>query len=459
MALNASQPPPPNFVLILTDDQDAASIQYMPNVLALAATGTRFDQAYASYALCCPSRATILSGRYAHNHAIYTNILPYGGFEKVRSNGFEADTIAIRLQAAGYRTGIIGKYFNDYMPSDASYVGPGWNVWRVKTGQEDQTSDPAYNYVLGENGTAVQYGAGSANYLDDVLKGKAVSFINSSTGPFFLYVGFHNPHDPATPASRHATMFPGLKAPRPPSFNEADVSDKPAAIKSLPLLTAAQQAQIDAIYRKRIQSLQAIDEAVAAIKAALIAKGVYQNTYIIFTGDHGYHLGSHRLLKGKNTHYEEDIKIPLIITGPNVEPQISSLLAGNVDIAPTIADLGGALFADMDGRSLRPLLEGGSPQWRTYYLLESSTPLKGTGTGSIVSAGLRTVQHRYVEYYYNGEKELYDSIADPYELLNLIPPKPKIGQQPPLPSMAIALGAKLAMMKNCVGQGCRDAEE
>jgi N-acetylglucosamine-6-sulfatase len=462
----------PNIVFILTDDQDLLlrSMDFMPQTRALIAQkGMTFQQDFVPLSLCCPSRSTILTGLYPHNHKIYNNRAPGGGFAKFQDLGLEATTIATALHAAGYRTALFGKYLNNYpRPGDPTHVPPGWDEFATPAAGTPYTER---NYTLNENGTLVQYGSDPQDYLTDVIASKATDFIHRSAdagAPFFLYLATYAPHKPATPAPRHANLFPGLKAPRTPSFDEADVSDKPQKIRKLPLLSASDLATIDSLYRRRIQSLQAVDEAVAAVVRTLEAAGQLENTYILFTSDNGFHMGQHRLKPGKYTPYETDVHMPLFVRGPGIAPGSSTpLLTSSVDFAPTLADLAGVkLPFSVDGRSLAPILHGETPSgWRQVILLEQfefkpdenapdsvlepPDPQDGTVSAYPSHLGVRTPGLKYVEYG-TGELEVYDLSRDPDELSNLAA-RTQPSWLAQMSSLARALGA-------CAGDRCRALE-
>ncbi len=462
----------PNIVFILTDDQDLLlrSLDFMPQTRALIEQkGMTFQQDFVPLSLCCPSRSTILTGLYPHNHKIYNNRAPGGGFAKFQDLGLEERTLATALHAAGYRTALFGKYLNNYpRPGDPTHVPPGWDEFATPSAGTPYTER---NYTLNENGALVQYGSDPQDYLTDVIASKATDFIHRSADagqPFFLYLATYAPHKPATPAPRHASLFPGLKAPRTPSFDEADVSDKPQKIRKLPRLSASEVAAIDNLYRRRIQSLQAVDEAVAAVVHTLEAAGQLENTYILFTSDNGFHMGQHRLKPGKYTPYETDIHMPLFVRGPGIAPGSSTrLLTSSVDFAPTIADMGGVkLPFSVDGRSLVPLLHGKAPSgWRQVILLEQfefkpdenapdsvlepPDPQDGTVSAYPSHLGVRTSGLKYVEYG-TGELEVYDLSRDPDELSNLAA-RTQPSWLARMSSLARSLGA-------CSGDRCRELE-
>jgi arylsulfatase A-like enzyme len=432
----------PNIVFILTDDLDDEVYTHFP-VLSqiLDAQGTVFHNHFVSLSLCCPSRTATLRGQFAHNSGIFTNGGANGGFGTVYNLGLESSTIATWLEGSGYRTALVGKYLNGY-PTGApskTYIPPGWTRFFSPNGGNPYSE---YNYSLNENGTTVQYGDTDADYLVDVISNRAATFIENTTTnfpnkPFFLYVAPYVPHKPATPPTRYANEFPGAQAPRTPSFNEADVSDKPAWIQAKPLLTTAQINAIDALYQKRLQTMLAVQDLVQNVITTLSATGQLDNTYIFFGSDNGFHQGQHRLDSGKNTGYDEDLFVPLIVRGPGVPAgQVVDCISANVDYAPTWAELAGVTTPSfVDGRSLAAFLRGQTPAtWRNALLLEHAGPAitlessdgtleppdpfeaQATG-GAPIFVGLRTAARTYIAYN-TGEHELYDHSADPYQLNN-----------------------------------------
>ena len=479
----------PNIILILTDDLDLqlGSGSYMPNVKKLLAQqGVSFRNFYVPLSLCCPSRTTILRGQYPHNSGVLTNNLPNGGFEKAHASGVESATFATLLHNAGYRTVLLGKYLNGY-PETASptYVPPGWDEWYSPAAGNPYTE---YNYTMNENGALVVYGEKPADYLTDVIRARAVDFIKRAAAtpnqPLFVYFATYAPHEPFTPAPRHTSLFSQVTAPRPPSFNEPDVTGKPDYIRTRAQLTAAQVSNLDEDYRNRLRSLQAVDEAVADLVATLDAAGRLSNTYIFFTSDNGYHMGEHRLTPGKYTPYETDIHVPLIVRGPGVPAgAVRDQLAGNVDLAETFADLAGVPpLSFSDGRSLKGLLGVTPPVvWRHTFLLEEfergvvpvensadkRNPASKLGVREPLDPqekteapipipsyyGFQTSDYKYVEYLDASgkfsDRELY-AVWDTFELNNLAS---QID-----PAFSGALKAHTASLLNCKEDGCRSAE-
>lgn len=410
----------PNILFILTDDLDAAAVEYMPRVKSVIADeGVSFSNYFANISLCCPSRASMLRGQYAHNTGVYTNNKADGSFIYFYQEGLEKSTIATWLQDEDYRTAFIGKYLNGY-PRQASldYVPPGWDEWYSPINDSGYVG---YNYTLNENGNLVSYGRDREDYSTDVYTNKARQFIDRAVQdkqPFFAYVSYFAPHQPAISAPRHRHLFTQKQVPRSDSFNEADVSDKPAYIRNLPLLDRAEQAKIDQLYQRRLRSLQAVDEGVASLIETLKVNNQLYNTYIIFTSDNGFRLGQHRLPFGKETAYEEDIHLPLYIRGAGI-PKGKAIdeIVGNIDLAPTFAELAGAKIPKfVDGRSLVVLIHSGISSWRQAFLIEHRQDSPEALIPSY--AGLRTKNCTYVEYE-NNERELYNLTQDPQQLENM----------------------------------------
>ncbi|MBI2359373.1 MAG: sulfatase [Deltaproteobacteria bacterium] len=432
----------PNIVFILTDDLDMEGIQAMPQLRKLLIDqGTSLSNFFVTDSLCCPSRSSILRGQYVHNHGIMQNTR---GFQKFRDLGHETSTVATWLKAAGYTTALMGKYLNGYTgKGQETYVPPGWDEWDSPVHRKAYAE---FNYRMNENGTIVVYKDAPADYLTDVLARKAKVFIKQAAAkgtPFFLYVATYAPHKPATPAPRHQDLFPNVKAPRTSSFNESDVSAKPAFVRTLPLLNDKQVEKIDQLYRKRLQSLQAV-----------------------FTSDNGFHLGQHRLMPGKQTAYDEDIHVPLVIRGPGIPAGHSvSHLTLETDLAPTFAEWAGVVPPGfVDGRSLAPLFKFNPPslrEWRQGVLIEGyPVPepflsrfdgifLHGPATLPVYVA-VRSMDHLYVEYE-TGERELYDLRKDPAQLTNGYASAPA--------GLRARLSSWIARVRSCSGSMCRSAEE
>jgi arylsulfatase A-like enzyme len=424
----AKASPPPNIVLVLTDDLSWNLLKYMPNLKGMSRDGATFSRYFVTDSLCCPSRASIFTGRLPHNTGIFTNSPPDGGFSVFRDNGQEADTFATAISSipgAHYRTAMMGKYLNGYQPASL-YVPPGWSEWYVAG-----NAYSGFNYNLNENGHLVSYGSRPSDYLTDVLADKGASYIrraDNADDPFLLEISTFAPHAPATPAPRDEDEFPGLKVPRTPAFN-AENENPPSWLANRPPLTRSQIAQLDRNFRKRAQSVQAVDDLIGRIRTLLRNRGLARNTYVAFSSDNGYHMGDHRLLQGKMTAFDTDIGVPLVVVGPGVPAgRTVGKLTANIDLRPTFSELAGASVpGSVDGHSLVPLLDGSSAGgWRTATLVEhhgrdqdqSDPDFQPRAAGNPPTyEAIRKSNALYVEYK-NGEREYYDLVRDPYELNN-----------------------------------------
>jgi len=438
----------PNVLVVETDDQTARSLRFMPKVNSLIGDqGATFTKSFVNFSLCCPSRATFLTGQYMHNHRVFGNKSPNGGFGRFQAMHGD-NNLAVWLQDSGYYTAMIGKYLNGYVYSPP--VPPGWSEWRAAANQK------VYNYTLDENGTVVTYGQKPADYKTDVLTRKAVDFVQRRAPraqPFFLWLTYTAPHaggpysDPnppfdcgaaAKPAPRHAHAFDSERLPRPPNFNEADVSDKPAEIRSRPRLNAGWIAEIERQYRCELESLLSVDEGVKKVVDALNASGELDNTLIAYTTDNGYFHGEHRIPADKMRIYEESIRVPLQMRGPGIPQGVKvGSLSINADLAPTIVDVANADSGlVMDGRSLIPVAnQPGIEQGRQLLIEEPSFK------------AIRTQRYMYAEHG-TGEKELYDLRNDPFELQSR-------HAAPAYASAKAQLAARLHELQNCAGDGCR----
>jgi len=471
----------PNIIFILTDDMAMSDLAYMPKTKKLIGeNGASFSHFFISLSLCCPSRTSILRGQYAHNTQILDNELPNGGFEKAYQLGLEHSMLPVWLQTEGYRTALFGKYLNGY-PNlvEQTYIPPGWNEWYSPAAGSPYTE---FNYTLNENGKLVEYGDKAEDYGTDVYAAKAIDFIKRNVNqnqPFFAYIATYAPHRPSTPAPRHAGMFQSVELPRPPSFNESDMTDKTKTFLWRPPLSEEQINTLQDRYRLRLESLRAVDDMVANIVSTLESLNQLDNTYIFFTSDNGIHLGQHRLMEGKNTPYEEDILVPLLVSGPGIRAGLKvNALAGNIDLAPTIGELAGASMPDfVDGRSLVPWLQGYKvSNWRQAYLLErgltendQSSQDFGVGFHRIpawmsglleppdldfdqqpgIYRGLRTDRYLYIEFS-NGTIQIYDLQKDPYELQNFA--------STATPALLDKFHTLLSKLQNCAGESCRANE-
>ncbi len=400
----------PNIVVVMTDDQTYRSLGQMPTVQAeLAREGTSYSRFFVNFALCCPSRATFLTGQYFHNHRVA------GTYARLN----DRKTLPVWLRRDGYKTGFVGKYLNKYGDDRPRYVPPGWNEWSAAYGASTQS---VFGYELNEDGDLVHYGRQEDDFKQDVITELSRDFIRRRADgpPFFLHTSYTAPHlarrprpfppncfGAAQPAPRHADLYDHRKLPRGPAFNERDVSDKPrrgpGAVGRLRRLTDHDIANITRKYRCALESLRSVDEGVGGILDELEGSGELDNTLIVFTSDNAFFFGEHRIPSQKNRPYEEAIRVPLIIRGPGVPSgRTSNRLSVNPDLTRTILDAANASPAlRQDGESL---LRPAGP--RSAISIESGT-----------FSGLRTGRYKYVVHE-TGDRELYDLRSDPYELRN-----------------------------------------
>jgi N-acetylglucosamine-6-sulfatase len=523
-------PPPytggerPSFVVIQTDDQTldglyatfhafpgAAATRSMPNTLDLIAKrGMTFNRYYVPYPLCCPSRVSLLTGRYAHNNGVKGNIQPNGGFYGFSFRAAASHNLATWLQAAGYRTIQVGKFLNGYgdEPYDTgTAVPPGWNAWH--TVLKADTHHYFYGYTLNQNGQLSEpYGeSGSWEtreygvrddigcpfaplnglpcfHITDTLTSIATAEMlgTSPEQPFFLMLNYTAPHGdfrrPAgpEPAPRHYDWFKGARHPhdRSEGFDEGNVRDKPRFIREAGHLTPTEKKVYKTYYQKQLDSLRSVDDGVKQVIQTLGSMGRLRNTYVLFTSDNGFFFGEHRLLGGKFLAYEPATHVPFLIRGPGIEQGSSTgELAANVDIAPTLLELAGAeADKSIDGRSLVPYLEDSELRSRRPILFESfveTTDVEANGqlsgasssaarhgggaTASLLAppkdyAGIRLGPFKYIAWP-TGEKELYNLNRDPYELNSL-------HEVPNFFPIRNFLHRQMKRLSDCVGRVCSE---
>jgi N-acetylglucosamine-6-sulfatase len=418
--------PRPNFVFVLTDDLSWNLVSHMPHVLAMEQAGTTFSRYYVVDSLCCPSRSAIFTGEYPHDDGVFTNAGADGGYFAFNKHGDQRKSFAVALHDAGYRTAMMGKYLNQYEP--AYPPAPGWDEWDVA----GNGGYGEFGYNLNEDGQRVGYGHAANDYLTDVLAAKAGTFIDSAAAsghPFMLEVATFAPHAPYTPAPRYAHAAQQLSYPKTPAYGRLP-ANPPPWLKGHPSLSAADQATITADFRKRVEDDYSVDDMIGQLESELQAKGLAQDTYFVFSSDNGFHMGEYTLTSGKQTAFDTDINVPLIVTGPGVPAgRIAGQLASNIDLAPTFETLAGLpVPADVDGHSLATLWHGQDPaDWRQAVLIEHHGPdfspsdpdrqTEKPGDPPSYEA-VRTATALYVRYA-GGAQEYYDTVTDPYELDNL----------------------------------------
>jgi N-acetylglucosamine-6-sulfatase len=460
--------PRPNVVVIMSDDQTEDSMRYMPRTRSLVGgRGATFKTSVTNWPLCCPSRATFLTGQYAHNHGVLGNQAPNGGFGRLRAD----ETLPVWLRRAGYFTAHVGKFLNGYERSPVG-VPPGWSEWHGS-----KRTYLFYGYQLFENGAAQIYGstnedpddpAEPGTYSGDVYTDKAVELIQRRAPdeqPFFLSLAYLAPHSggpnpdapnqsrcqwTAKPAPRHIGAFDSEPLPTPPSFNEADVSDKPAGLASRAPLTGEELGRITRRYRCRAESLLAIDEGVERVISTLRATGELDDTLVVYTSDNGFFHGEHRIANGKNRVYEEAIRVPLLMRGPGIPKGVAvAEPAINADLAPTIVDAANAQAGvAMDGRSLLgPAAHPRRLSGRELLIEQDNGIDDDDNVNGVFYGAVRNARYTYVANR-SGEIELYDLDADPFQLIN------RAGD-PAYAEAQAALAARLAGLAACAGKSCR----
>lgn len=403
----------PNVLLIVADDMRFDSLWIMKSLMAEAERGVTFSRAYVTTPLCCPSRASILTGRYARNHGVVANNPPQGGVQAFD----DRSTLATWLQASGVRTGLVGRYLNGYASLS---VPPGWSFW-FGIWQASEAYGSYYDYRVNDNGVQRYFGSKPDAYSTRVLTEQALRFLEAEpTRPFMLMFAPRAPHGPATADPLDSGKTKGLELPPlPPSFDEEDVSDKPWAVRRLRRLNRDEHKEMEVFRGRQLETLLGLDRAVANILEALRADGRLERTWIIFTADNGLTLGEHRRELHKSCPYEECVRVPLVVIPPAgaPHPRVEEQLVANIDLARTVTDIVGIEpGGPVDGRSLVRLVNDASAPWRDALVIEMLK--EDAQEKGLRFEAVRTSDRKYVRYP-NGEEELYDEITDPYELQNL----------------------------------------
>ncbi len=345
----------PNIVFILTDDLSWNLVRYMPQVRRMEREGMTFDNYTVTDSLCCPSRATIFTGDFPHDTKVFTNTKAHGGFATFHRRGEERRTYAAVMQRqAGYRTSMLGKYLNGYEPyftmrTGHPYVPPGWSSWNVAGDGYHE-----FNYHLATDQGVKYYGSEPRDYLTHVISDRAVQFVRSAVRahtPFVAELSTFAPHGPFVPAPRDAHSFPGLRAPHSPTWNRLP-THAPGWLASLTPLGRGLRHRINRDFRLRVQSVQAVNRMIAAIREAVRASGAARNTYFVFTSDNGFHLGDYRLGPGKETAFDTDVRVPLVVVGPGVPADVrSEAVVQNTDLAPTFDQIAGVAVPRLGRRA------------------------------------------------------------------------------------------------------------
>jgi N-acetylglucosamine-6-sulfatase len=483
----AGEPTRPNFVVIQTDDQTAASFnrRTMPRTSRLLADrGTIFSEYVVSSPLCCPSRAALETGQYPHNNGVVSNS---PGYSELLG---KHNTLPTWLRRAGYRTAHLGKYMNGYdrFSGDGARRAPGWDEWVTLLQPYSY-----YGYELGVNGERVRYGDSRGDYLTTVLNRSATRIVRKfaeAGDPFYVQLDHLAPHGQSVEkrgsCGRTALPLPGdfrrfarEKLPAPPSFDEDDVSDKPPFRRLLGRLPAGRVESIRDNYRCRIATLRAVDRGVARIHRALGRAGALDDTVIVFTSDNGFLQGEHRIPSQKAQAFEEAIRVPMVVLAPDsvragtLREPVLDVPVSNIDLAPTFLEMAGARpcrepgrCRTLDGRSLVPLLTGRPDRWpreRGILTRFESGHRRNTPSESCAFSAIRTLSFTYAEHSAvpdrksevcrpATERELYDLRSDPYQLQNL-----EADERAEVREVRLGLEIRLAALAACAGIEGRDA--
>jgi N-acetylglucosamine-6-sulfatase len=488
----------PNVVIVLADDLDTHSLARMVNLGLMPKlkgrvidNGTQFVNSFVTTAWCCPARATLLTGMYSHNHDVLTNSRPQGGVHRFN----DTSTLATWLQQGGYRTGLVGKYLNNYGSNvdsstpvdDVGYIPPGWNDWQAlhDDAGDGVRSFQMYNYSVNDNGRMVAYGTSAADYQTDVVARRAQQFVVESDAyndarPFFLLVTPTAPHleqpspvlsgctdsmwsETIRPAPRHTGTLPSsVQLPQPANFNEPDLRDKPRWLQQIPSLTTQDLSCLRRQYRDRLTALRAIDDLVGRLFDTLQARGELANTVFVFSSDNGFFLGNHRLTD-KVLGYEESIRVPLYIRAPGFPAQVTTRTALSNDWAPTVAAFTGITPGLLpDGRSLLPVMRNRwESNWRKRFLVEylGTAELQNEPPRVPFSAVRSTELSRatpanqiYVQWMDGlGSREFYNLPADPYQIASQ-------HNNPNWASVRSTMAGWLNQLRTCRGSGCQSLE-
>ncbi|KAJ5924257.1 hypothetical protein N7466_008444 [Penicillium verhagenii] len=483
---------PPNFLFVITDDQDLQldSLSYTPHILKhMRDKGTFFKNHFVTTALCCPSRVSLWTGRQAHNTNVTDVNPPYGGYPKFVDRGFNDNFLPVWLQEAGYDTYYTGKMFNSHTVEN--YHSPHINGFNGSDFLLDPFTYSYLNSTYQRNHDApVSY---EGQHTTDVITDKALGFLDDALEgdrPFFVTVAPIAPHSNLNPAAldrpetivmgapipleRHQHLFPDVKVPRTENFNP----DEPSGVSWVRNLAQQNQTVVDYgdhYYRKRLQALQGVDELVDSLVTRLEESDQLDNTYIIYTSDNGFHIGQHRLPPGKTCGFEEDIRVPLFIRGPGIpEGYVQDSVTTHIDLAPTIFSLAGIPHReDFDGTAI-PLTPDFAGPRHEHVTVEFWGRTVFEGDFSHIGIAGTVFQHNntyksvrllgegynlYYSVWCTNEHELYDLSTDPYQLHNLYPTGPAVGDEPRILgrtlSQAISrLDALLLVLKSCQGSTC-----
>jgi N-acetylglucosamine-6-sulfatase len=463
----------PNILVVMTDDQTLEAMRVLDNVDRLIVDqGTSFTNYAVSFPNCCPSRATTLTGQFAHNDNVRDNVAPRGGFHQMDKD----ENLPIWLQRAGYYTAGVGKYLNEWGQNGIIDAPVGWTHW---FGLIDPTTYHYYGYSVSNDGVRQDYGHDPKDYSTDVLGGEVVRIISERAAqpdPWFVMWTPLAPHaQEGETASGEATGDQGdnenktiiekLRAtlpepapefkgkmskenlPKPPSFNQDDVSKLPNAFQKRFKMTFDSQGLVREGYQRELEALQSVDKWVGRIFDTLSRTNQLDDTVVIFTSDNGFFHGEHRITFSKVYLYEPAVHLPLVIRGAGFPKAAKNpAIVGNVDLAPTILRLAaGNTPSTLDGRDLAAVAKDPSLIEGRGMLLEN-----WTDSGKKHTDGIRTSRYKYLVNQ-DHEEEIYDLQKDPDEIVNL-------AYDPPHFELKAQLVERLNQLRTCSGKTCEGAD-
>lgn len=441
----------PSILLISTDNMATTDLRWMPQTRRLLRErGIKLTEFISNHPACCPARAELTTGQYAQNNGVYVNGGAYGGYYALSDR---ANHLGGWLQAAGYRTAVVGKYLNDW--ERKAERQPGWTVF-----------DPilrniyeAYDITMYNNGNPHRF---LWAHTSDLVGRRTVRYIKrfAATGqPFFIWASQVAPHNMRIdgrpvyhpiPAKRHRDLYPRAVPPslQNPAYNEADVSDKPGYVRAT---SPVSSRRMTTLHRYRIRTLRSVDDQVKAAVDALREVGRLGNTYIFVTSDNGFMMGQHRLIEMAKP-YEQSLRVPLVVRGPGIPAGATNRqMWGFVDLAPTFVELAGAVPGRvLDGRSMLAALRGQPSRGYSHYLIQSGNDPKIPVGGEDPRWWWRGVRsHRWVYVRYDGGfEELYDRIGDAPQLRN-------VARDPAYQEVRDEYAGRLEVLQTCVAEVCR----
>nr|XP_033803923.1 N-acetylglucosamine-6-sulfatase [Geotrypetes seraphini] len=470
-----------NIILILTDDQDTVIGGMTPMVRTktlIGQEGVTFTNAFTSSPLCCPSRSSILSGRYPHNHLVMNNSLSGNCSSLAWQKYQEPQAFPVYLQKKGYHTFYAGKYLNQYGDKEAggtAHIPPGWNVWNTLV-----KNSKYYNYTLSVNGQAEDHRSSyESDYLTDLIANRSLEFLQkSSKRLFFMMLAPPAPHSPWTAAPAYKDAFNTTKAPRNGNFDVSGKGKHWLIRQATSPMPASTVNFLDTVYRERWQTLLSVDNLVEKVINKLKDEKILDNTYIFYTSDNGYHTGQFSLPVDKRQMYEFDIRVPLLVRGPGIKPnQTNKEPVLNIDLGPTFLDIAGINVSqtNMDGLSMLPLLltSARNIPWRSDFLVEyagegypdqdPSCPKLGPGVSECFPdcvcedalnntyACVRTLGATDLQYceFADAESfvEVYNMTSDPDQLVNIV--------KQVSPDVLEKMNQRLIKLQACAAASCR----